>query len=229
MHKMNKIKKIGVESLQELPFNEFLSAQEKDTLLASAYEVIYPAGKTLAENQTLCENVYVVLDGLIRIYKLSEEGREITYYRVESGEICLFTMGCILEHNPLDAIVLIEKESRLLAIPDYLFQQFMDSNPKFRNYIIRRLLATITDLMVLTEEVTFHGVNQRLASFLINISRLQSKTTIKITHEAISQELGTAREVVSRMLKEFERKGLLEISRGKILLKDIDRLESMSY
>lgn len=226
---MNKIKKIGAEILQELPFNEVLNAGEKDRLLANAYEVSYPAGKILAENKTLCENVYVVLDGLIRVYKLSEEGREITYYRVESGEVCLFTMGCILEHNPLDAIVLIEKESRVLAIPDYLFQQFMDSNPKFRNYIIRRLLTTITDLMMLTEEVTFHGVNQRLANFLISMSQLQSKTTINITHETISQELGTAREVVSRMLKEFERKGLLELFRGKILLKDIEKLKSMTY
>ncbi len=215
------------EIIRILPFVEVLNAEEQNLLLENAFEVRYPAGKFLVENGALCENVYVVLDGLIRIYKMSEEGREITYYRVGKGETCLFTMGCILEHEPFDAMAQVEKESRVLAIPGYFFEQLMNANPAFRNYVIRRLLTTITDLMMLTEEVTFHSMTQRLAGFLVNTSHDQGKTTIIMTHEKISQELGTAREVVSRMLKELEKKDILELSRGKIRLMEIEVLEHM--
>ncbi len=224
---MIKLKDMKEDILEILPFTELLNASEKSMLMENAFETSYPAGKFLVESGSLCQNVYVVLEGLIRIYKLSEEGREITYYRVGSGETCLFTMGCILQHQPFDAAAETEQPSRLLAIPSYVFEALMDGNPKFRNYIIRRLLETITDLMMLTEEVTFHSMNRRLAAFLLKESQLQKKHRLTITHEAISQELGTAREVVSRMLKEFEKKDLLALSRGKILIKDAESLESL--
>ena len=224
---MVKLEKMKEELVQALPFTEALSDGERKLLLESAFEARYPAGKFLVESGSLCENVYVVLEGLIRIYKLSEEGREITFYRVGSGETCLFTMGCILEHQPFDAMAEIEKPARLLAIPSYVFERLMNDNPTFRNHIIQRLLATITDLMMLTEEVTFHSMNRRLVAFLLNESSQQASRQLTITHEAISQELGTAREVMSRMLKEFEKKGLLALSRGRILIKDMAALESL--
>ncbi|MDW7672353.1 MAG: Crp/Fnr family transcriptional regulator [Bacillota bacterium] len=224
---MNRIGEVPDDLIGALPFAEVLNREEKNRLLEHSTEVRYPAGKLLVESGALCEHVYVVLDGLIRIYKLSEEGREITYYRVGNGETCLFSMGCMLEHQPFDAVAQIEKDSRLLAVPGYLFEDLMNANPSFRNYIIRRLLVTITDLMILTEEVTFHSMNRRLSAFLLEESRLQGGDTLTITHEVISQELGTAREVVSRMLKEFEKKDLLALSRGKVRLKDVEGLEDL--
>lgn len=223
-----KLETMKEEIMQALPFTDTLRDDEKRLLLESAFEARYPAGKFLVESGALCENVYVVLEGLIRIYKLSEEGREITYYRVGSGETCLFTMGCILEHQPFDAVAEIEQPSRLLAIPSYVFERLMDENPAFRNHIIRRLLGTITDLMMLTEEVTFHSMNRRLAGFLLNESNLRGSLHLTMTHETISQELGTAREVVSRMLKEFEKKYLLVLSRGKIVIRDVEGLEGLA-
>lgn len=222
---MMKREDMRVEIMEVLPFIEELNVEEQQLLLKNTYEMKYPAGQYLVENGLMCENVYVVLEGLIRIYNVSEEGREITYYRVGSGETCLFTMGCILEHKPFDAMAQVEKASRVLAIPGYIFEELMNMNPGFRNYVIKRLLMTITDLMMLTEEVTFHSMNKRLASFLINAKHQQGGQTIKATHEFISQELGTAREVVSRMLKELEKKEILLLSRGKILLKDMKALE----
>lgn len=224
---MNKLKDMKEDMMKLLPFIELLSTSEKNLLMEKAFETSYPAGKFLVESDSLCQNVYVVLEGLIRIYKLSEEGREITYYRVGSGETCLFTMGCILQHQPFDAAAKTEQPSRLLAIPAYVFESFMNNNPSFRNYMIRQLLETITDLMVLTEEVTFHSMNRRLAAFLLQESQLQKKHQLTITHEAISQDLGTAREVVSRMLKEFEKQDLLRLSRGKIMIKDREKLKSL--
>ncbi|SFI37138.1 CRP/FNR family transcriptional regulator, anaerobic regulatory protein [Tindallia magadiensis] len=224
---MNKLKDMKEDMMKLLPFIELLSTSEKNLLMEKAFETSYPAGKFLVESDSLCQNVYVVLEGLIRIYKLSEEGREITYYRVGSGETCLFTMGCILQHQPFDAAAKTEQPSRLLAIPAYVFESFMNNNPSFRNDMIRQLLETITDLMVLTEEVTFHSMNRRLAAFLLQESQLQKKHQLTITHEAISQDLGTAREVVSRMLKEFEKQDLLRLSRGKIMIKDREKLKSL--
>lgn len=228
---VKRSREIQKEMIEALPFAEALSREERNMLLENAFEVLYPAGKLLVESGALCSHVYVVLDGLIRLYKLSEEGREITYYRVGSGETCLFTMGCMLEHQPFDAMAQIEKDSRLLAVPGYLFENLMNTNPSFRNHIIRRLLETITDLMMLTEEVTFHSMNRRLAAFLLNHRHQQQEEeeedTLVITHESISQELGTAREVVSRMLKEFEKKDLLFLSRGKIRLKNVAGLKDL--
>ena len=224
---VDRISKMQEEMIGALPFADVLSRKEKITLLEHTHEVRYRAGKLMEESGTVCEHVYVVLNGLIRVFKLSDEGREITYYRVGSGETCLFSIGCMLEHQPFDAIAQIEKDTRLLAVPGYLFEDLMNANPRFRNYIIRRLLGTVTDLMMLTEEVTFHSINRRLAAFLLSGSRHQGGDTLTITHEVISQELGTAREVVSRMLKEFEKKDLLALSRGKIRIVDVEGLESL--
>lgn len=208
-----------------LPIMEILTEEEQRQLEQLAYEVHYPAGKFLVESGTFCENVYVVLNGLIRVFKVSEEGREITYYRVGNGEACLFTMGCILDHAPFEAQAQVEKDSQVLAIPGHFFEALIQNNARFRNYVITRLLTTITDLMQLTEAVTFGSMNQRLAHYLLSLRQHQGKAVLSVTHETISQELGTAREVVSRMLKEWEKNGFVSLSRGKIKLLNLKQLE----
>ncbi len=218
---------ITKEMFKGLLFAEALGKEEIKRVQEHAFQVDYSAGRMLVENGALCQNVYWVMDGLIRIFRMTDDGKEITYYRVGKGEACLFTMSCILDHEPFEAIAQIEKDARLLALPGYIFEDLMQGNARFRQFIFKKLLSTIGDLMMLTEEVTFHSINKRLANFLLVEKDKQRKEALTITHESIGHELGTAREVISRMLKEFEKKGWVSLSRGKITLVDIEALREI--
>lgn len=206
------------EDIKSLIFLEDLTSEEKELLFSSAFEITYNPDKILVEDGSICQNIYFVIDGLIRIYKLTPDGRELTLYRIGPGEMCLFTMGCIMEQEAFKAIAKIEKKTRLLAVPGDVFKSIMTQNITFQNFMFKKVLTALTELMVLIEEVTFHSINKRVASFLLHESSLHNSKHLKTTHEAMAQELGTAREVISRMLKEFEKNDLVSLSRGKITL-----------
>jgi CRP/FNR family transcriptional regulator len=212
------------EIIDKLQFINIFSEDEKNTFFTHAYQVNYSSGKTLIESSKTCQSVYFVISGLIRVFKLTPEGKELTLYRISSGDTCLFTMGCIMGNTNFEALAETEQDSVLVALPGDIFKSLMFSNKEFSEMILSKILTTLTELMILTEEVTFHSINKRVASYLVS----KNTEIIKNTHEEIANELGSAREVVSRMLKEFEKSSIVTLKRGSVTIKDRKKLEILA-
>jgi len=189
---------------------EALRSLREESRLASI-----PAGTVLFHGGDLCQNYMLVLDGQVRVQKVSENGREIVLYRVESGQSCILTTACLMDDIPYAAEGVAESEVKAVVLPGGLFHRLMGKSDAFRRFVFAAYSTRLADLLCLIEEVAFGRIDMRLAACLLE---RVSQGEIKSTHQELAVELGTAREVVSRQLKEFERRGWLELSRGRIAI-----------
>lgn len=187
-------------------------------LRAAARVVSLPAGSVAFRAGDACEHYLLVLDGSVRVQKLAENGREITLYRVESGDSCVLTTSCLLarEHYPAEGVA--ETDVTAAAIPTSAFFRALDHSPGFRRFVFTAYGQRLSDLILLVEEVAFGRIDGRLAARLLELG--DHDGMVEATHQALAAELGTAREVVSRQLKDFERHGFIHLLRGRIQLVD---------
>lgn len=182
-----------------------------------------PAGTEVFTEDQPCRGFPLLISGTIKVVKNTSGGREILLYRVDPGESCIISSSCLLGHMPYTARGIAETPLRLLALPSDLFQILLSSNPPFRDFVFHLLAARVADLMQLVEEVAFHRLDQRLAKLL-----LAKSSPIKATHQAIADELGSVREIVSRLLKGFAEQGLVSLGREQIELLDRDGLVQLA-
>lgn len=154
----------------------------------------------------------------MRVYKTGETGREITLYRIEPGESCILTANCILNRRGFPALAEVEQTTEVLLIPAAVFQEWMDRYKFWRDYIHAIIDRRITSVLTIMSEVVFARIDQRIAELLL--SGVGTDGGLTITHQKIAGELGSAREVVSRVLKDFEKRGLIRLARGRIELAD---------
>ena len=164
------------------------------------------------------------LAGRSRVYKISESGREILLYRVSAGETCVLTTTCLLGKSHYPASTVVEEPIRDVVIPAAIFHQLMVESEVFRRFVLSNYGNLISELIVLVDEVAFHSIASRLAGLLLAV--LGSKVTT--THQQLAGELGSAREVVSRQLKDFERQGWVKLGRASIELLDRAALEAQA-
>jgi CRP/FNR family transcriptional regulator len=203
-----------------------LDVSAKALLHASARIVEAPAG-TIGYRETDPCNAYVMrLSGRSRVYKMSDSGREILLYRVTAGETCVLTTTCLLGRSRYPASTIVEEPIRDVIIPASVFHQLMVESEVFRRFVMSNYGNLISNLIVLVDEVAFHGLDARLAKQLLEASA--GVAAIERTHQQLADELGTAREVISRRLKNFERQGLLNLGRGKINIQNKSALEKLS-
>ncbi len=213
------------KQLQEvLPFYKTLTREEKEEFLQQSQLLEGESGKIIVETGAVCQKVYFVLEGSLRVFQLSEEGREMTLYRAGKGEACLFSLTCIMKEEALNTVTVVEEKARLVGIPSEFFEDLMSRNIEFQRYFLRRLLHKISGLMIRTESVTFRSIEERLAKYLRDHFSSEGFSTLATTHEKIAIEIGTAREVVSRMLKTFQKEGIIKLSRGEITLLSPEKL-----
>jgi CRP/FNR family transcriptional regulator len=185
-----------------------------------------PAGTIGYREADPC-NAYVMrLAGRSRVYKISESGREILLYRVAAGETCVLTTTCLLGRSRYPASTVVEEPIRDVIIPAATFHELMVESEVFRRFVMSNYGDLISDLIVLVDEVAFHGLDARLAKQLLEAAA--KGNSIDRTHQQLADELGTAREVISRQLKNFENLGLLSLGRGRIELADKGALEKLS-
>ncbi|MFD0694421.1 Crp/Fnr family transcriptional regulator [Paenibacillus sp. GCM10027628] len=174
------------------------------------------------------DHAMFILSGWVRVYKLSAAGREITLYRVHSGQCCVLMMASILGETEYEASVSIETETDVLLLPVALFRAWMDTYPSVRKFIYKQFVERMTSVTTLLENVAFQSIPYRVAEYLI-ASSTASSASVRITHERLAIELGSAREVITRILNEFANKGAIALSRGKITIENrgilIDILE----
>jgi CRP/FNR family transcriptional regulator len=178
-----------------------------------------PAGTHLFDEHASCSAFPIVLDGVVRISKLGPEGREITLYRVSPGESCVLTSGCLLSGVPYNAAGIAETDVTLLALPQSLFDMLLLKHEPFRHHVFGLFAERLADLTLLIEEVAFRRVDQRLAALL-----LARGPHLRTTHQALADELGSVREIVTRVLGQFASAGWVQLGREQISLTDKDAL-----
>lgn len=185
-----------------------------------------PAGTMLFGPGQPPTHLLLLLEGTVRVQQTSESGRDIVLYRVEAGQSCVLTTACLLAYEDYLAEGIAETDLVTVAIPRPVFDELLATSPGFRTFVFTAYSRRITDLFRVIDEVAFQRVDIRLAQRLIDLSR--GKEIVPATHQDLASELGTAREVVSRQLQEFQRRGWVSQSRGSITLRDRAALEGLA-
>ena len=183
-------------------------------IAAAAQAVTVPSGATLFDERQPCQGFPFVLAGAIRVTKVAANGRELPLYRVTPGETCIITSSCLLGNVPYNARGTTESETVLVLLPQGLFNELLAQAP-FRNFIFNLFAERMADLMRLVEEVAFRKLDQRLAALLLGKGRV-----VHATHQQLADELGSVREMVSRLLKGFAEQGLVALGREQIEIRD---------
>ncbi len=211
------------EWLSHFPELDGLDDPVWQNVLDSARPVEVPAGTTVFRDGDGCQNYMFVMEGSIRVQKMAENGREIVLYRVNAGEACILTTSCLLSHQRYPAEGITEADIRAISIPVARFDEGVAGSAGFRAFVFSSYGRRIADLILLIEDVAFGRMDIRLGQYLLDTADDEGKVTA--THQAMAAELGTAREVVSRQLKEFERRGWLKLGRGIIEVSDLPALK----
>lgn len=213
----------NLEWLAQFPELSTLEPEAK-SLLAKAVKIINaPVGTVGYREGAACEAYVMRLAGQSRVFKMSTSGREILLYRVQAGETCVITTTCLLGSSDYPASTIVEQDITDVLIPAKTFNQLMTESKVFRQYVMKNYGALISDLIVLLDEVAFHTIDARLAKLLYDAN----KTMINKTHQQLADELGTAREVISRQLKRLEQKELIKLGRGHIEINNRNQLEKL--
>jgi CRP/FNR family transcriptional regulator, anaerobic regulatory protein len=218
----------GWELLSKVSFFADAPPDLQREIAQSASVVRLASGAYFLREGDTCAQFAVVVSGRMRVFKLGESGHEITLYHVGPGEACPLNVSCILSDRPVPAMARVEEDVEAVVVPAGAFRRWMASDESLRSVVFRMFSTRLTEVMSLVEEVAFRRMDQRLAKRLQELFQEQPGRSVEITHAEIASDLGTAREVVSRLLKEFERLGAIALSRGRIELKDAARLREMS-
>lgn len=191
-----------------------LPAAARQRLQARARRVQVPAGTSVFDERQACQGFPFVLAGSIRVVKSAPNGRELPLYRVTPGETCIISSACLLGHTPYNARGVTEADTTLLLVPNADFQALL-GEAAFRDFIFQLFSERIADLMQLIEEVAFRKLDQRLAALLLGKGR-----SVHTTHQQLADELGSVREIVSRLLKGFAEQGLVALAREQVDIVD---------
>ena len=200
-----------------------LTTAQLAALCSAAAVRTLPVGTQLFSERQDCMGFPLILAGTIKVVKSTASGREMLLYRVEPGGSCIITSSCLLGHSPYSARGIAETALSLLVLPNALFAQLVAENAPFRDFVFHLFAERIAELMQLVEEVAFHRLDQRLAKLLLTRGE-----TIRATHQALAEELGSVREIVSRLLKGFAEQGLVTLGREQIAVIDRARLQQLA-
>ncbi len=185
-----------------------------------------PAGQSVFHPGDVCNNYLVVVDGCVRVQVLSAGGREVVLYRVGSGESCVITTSCLISHEAYPAEGIADRQTTALVIPQQVFDEALGLSADFRRFVFSSQGQRLGELIQRIEDVAFGRVDTRLARLLVDRSH-NGTLPVAATHQQLASELGTAREVISRQLKVFERKGWIAVRRGSVEVLQLPALQQM--
>ena len=211
--------------MDAIPALAGFDADTRERLRTQTRAMEAPAGTRLFGDGSPCQAYLMVLAGQVRVQKVGENGREIVLYRVEAGETCVVTTACLMSGADYDAEGIAETPIQARALPVAAFRDLLGRSACFRDFVFKTYGTRIADLLMLIEEVAFGRLDQRLAAWLLH--HTGGDGILKITHQDLAAELGTAREVVSRQLKEFERRGWVRLGRGSLEIAQRAGLEAL--
>jgi len=209
--------------LQQYPMLRDLPAADQAELLATASVMHLPAGTVLFDENQPCQGFPLLLSGSIHVIKAAANGRELQLYSVDPGESCILTSSCLLGHTKYKARGVAKQDTELAVLPPPAFRKLVSVHEPFRDYIFGLFSERLTDLMQLVSAVAFQKLDQRLAALLV-----AKPTPIHITHQALADELGSVREIISRLLKNFAEQGWIKLGREQIEIIDAASLKKFS-
>lgn len=223
------MQEISFESIYReiFPFWEKISDADKEYICQHSCDATYPKGKNIHDGSE-CSGVILVRSGSLRLYMMSEEGKDITLYRLHKGDLCMLSASCVLEAVTFDVFVDAEEDSQCCVISGHAFAAVSKRNPDIRIFALEAAVSRFSDVMWVMQQILFMSMDKRLAIFLADESARTGADTIALTHEQIARYMGSAREVVSRMLKYFANEGIVEVSRKGIKILDKARLRQLA-
>ena len=217
-----------MEFAEYFPVWNKLTEEEQGLLRENALFRRVEKGSLLHGGSADCQGLLLVVSGQLRAYIVSEEGREITIYRLFERDLCLLSASCIMQNIQFEITIEAEKDSELYVVPSRIYKALMERSVSVANYTSQVMAGRFSEVMWLLEQIMWKSFDKRLAEFLVNESVLEGTLCLKLTHEMIGNHLGTAREVVTRMLRYFQSEGLVKLSRGTVEITDSPRLEELS-
>ena len=207
---------------------EHMSATEREEMLANAEFLRYTKGMNIFNGENDCVGFLIVKSGMLRVYMLSEEGKEITLYRLGSGDMCILSASCVLSSINFDVHIDAEEDSIVLMVGSLFFSGLTKKNIYVECFAYKLAADRFSDVMWAMQQILFMSMDKRLAIFLWDELAKSAGDTIHLTHEQAARYIGSAREVVTRMLKYFAGEGIVELSRGGIKIIDKQKLRSLT-
>ena len=202
--------------MSDYPFLKMLDEEALAIIERNLVQKKVQAGELLINGEEACWGFSFIKSGVLRVYRLNDEGREVTLYRLRKGDSCFMTVICALTQNNTHAYVRVEEDSELVILPMLLFEKYLMNHPVYLQFVFKNLYEKFLSVIQVVENVTFNSIEQRVIDYLQQLSR---GGLLYRTHEQIAFDIGSTREVVSRTLKSLERKGKVKLERGKILIK----------
>ena len=210
------------------PIWDQLNQDQKDRLSGSLMLRSVPKGTILHNGDMDCTGLLLVKAGQLRAYILSDEGREITLYRLFDRDMCLFSASCMMRSIQFEVTIEAEKDSQLWIIPPEVYQRLMEESAPVANYTNELMAGRFSEVMWLMEQIMWKSLDKRLAAFLLEEVSIEGTDELKITHETIANHLGSHREVITRMLRYFQSEDALRLRRGVVELTDLKKLREIA-
>lgn len=208
-------------------FWEDISDDDRNFICQNSFSVTYSKGTHIHDGEE-CSGVIFLCSGSLRLYMMSDEGKEITLYRLHKGDMCMLSASCVLQTITFDVFIDAEEDSDCFVISGPAFAAVSERNPCIKIFSLEAAVSRFSDVMWVMQQILFMSMDKRLAIFLSDESARLGSDTITLTHEQIARYMGSAREVVSRMLKYFANEGIVEVSRKGIKILDKKRLRKLA-
>ena len=209
------------------PFWDKLSEADKETFIGSSVKVNFKRGTNIHDGNR-CTGIILIKSGSLRLYLLSDEGKEITLYRLFPGDMCMLSASCVLETITFDVFVDSEEDSECIVVGGCAYEDLARRMADAKIFALETALSRFSDVMWVMQQILFMSMDKRLAIFLLDEISKSGGDIINLTHEQIAKYMGSAREVVSRMLKYFATEGIVEVSRGGIKVKSKQKLRDLA-
>lgn len=217
-----------MEFSEYLPFWSKLTQKQQEQIAKVIEFRRVKTGEHIHDSSAECLGLVAVKSGQLRAYILSEDGREITLSRLFEYDVSLLSASCVMPDIQMNVMIQVEKDSEFWSVPAWLFKHLMEESLAVSRFAISLLGGNFSELMWLTEQIMWKSFDKRLAAFLLEEAALEQNRILKITHEKIAAHLGTAREVVTRMLRYFQNEGMVSLARGTIALTDQKKLKELA-
>ena len=216
-----------MELANYFPIWDKLTAAQQERIRSTSILHSVKGGTMLHNGGPDCLGLLLVKSGQLRAYMLSEEGREVTISRFFEMDMCLFSASCVMSNMLFDVFIEAEKDSEIWVIPACLYQNLMDESLPLANFSHNLITSHLSEVTWLMEQIMRKSFDKRLAKFLLEESTLEGTNSLKITHEKIANHMGTAREVVTRMLRYFQSEGMVKLTRGTVDITDEKKLRKL--
>ena len=210
------------------PIWDQLEPKHQEKLKAYSSHRRVKKGTIIHSGEMNCIGVLLIHSGQLRAYSISGEGREVTLYRLFERDICIFSASCVMPNIMFDVLIEAEKDTDVWVIPPNIYRTVGEESAPMANHTNQIIASRFSDVMWTMDQIMWKSFDKRLAAFLVEESVLEGTLELKLTHEKIANHMGTAREVVTRMLRYFQKEGMVKLTRGAVELLDVERLKKLN-